>query len=643
VPKWWFRKRRLSEQNRDPTEQEFFRPEDAVAALVREAVQNSLDAKADQMVRVRFLIPGEGLAVPPSKSREWTRGLERHLGCVLPEHASLIDEPMPFVVIEDFGTHGLLGSTAAANKDELGAGKQDFFYFWRNVGITGKTADERGSWGLGKAVYASSSRIRSMFGLTIRSDDAAPVLMGQSVLRIHGLVDPDGMGQPVQHDAYGFFGVPGTRRQEDEDFVAPTVDNGIIKRFRDAFGLARRTEPGLSLVIPFPSEDLSQPEVDAERYAMDVVRQYAHPILRRELEVEIITPTRTIVLDRDGILAAPDSLPWEPEARWRIEAFLLLADGAAGEAVPVRVLGTESFSARWEDMHIPDAELAECRRRFNGGGAVSFRVPLLVRPKDGAACQSHFDVFLQQDDRLKTGSVVFVRQGLTLSEVQGPSAAGLVGLVLVEHADLARLLRDAENPAHTKWIVRSERLKKNFTGGPDRVKFVEAAPRALLRWLLDTEQELDRELLAEYFPDPDPEAEHQGETAAQGKKREKTPPSPSPPPPKRKAIRIQQLADGFAVTRDPSVPLPASCIVVEAAFDCIAGNPFKAWEPFDFSLDRAPVQTSVAGGTIKRISGNRMEVRIDSDSFRLEVRGFPESRDLAVRHRWLKDSEAEAS
>ncbi len=42
MPVWKFRSMKLSEQNRDPIESEFFRREDAVASLVRESIQNSM-------------------------------------------------------------------------------------------------------------------------------------------------------------------------------------------------------------------------------------------------------------------------------------------------------------------------------------------------------------------------------------------------------------------------------------------------------------------------------------------------------------------------------------------------------------------------------------------------------------------------
>ncbi|MFH0965999.1 MAG: hypothetical protein V2A58_18520, partial [Planctomycetota bacterium] len=165
----------LSEQNRDPIESEFFRREDAVASIVRETIQNSLDAADGKgPVVVCFSLSGNEFALSPLDNQEWMKDLRPHLEAAGIEEHPLLDDTMSFLAIEDFGTRGLWGDPAAARKSELdGAGtKEDFFYFWRNVGISGKAGTERGSWGLGKAVYASASLIRSMLGWTIRSSDS---------------------------------------------------------------------------------------------------------------------------------------------------------------------------------------------------------------------------------------------------------------------------------------------------------------------------------------------------------------------------------------------------------------------------------------------------------------------------------------
>ena len=55
------------------------------------------------------------------------------------------------MVVEDFGARGLGGNPLLSNApDPDSKVKEDFFWFWRNIGLSGKTGDDLGRWGLGK-------------------------------------------------------------------------------------------------------------------------------------------------------------------------------------------------------------------------------------------------------------------------------------------------------------------------------------------------------------------------------------------------------------------------------------------------------------------------------------------------------------
>ncbi len=191
---WTFRKMSRAEMNADPVEGEFFTPEGLADALVREAIQNSLDARLGSApVRVRFLLSGEGQALPAENASPYLTGLHDHLNEIEAGRSDTPaqNEPMPFLVIEDFGTRGLCGPPDQ-ECDEVSSPEgshNDFFYFWRNVGRSKKHETERGRWGLGKTVFPASSRINAFFGMTVRSEDNRTLLMGQSVLKMHSIGD----------------------------------------------------------------------------------------------------------------------------------------------------------------------------------------------------------------------------------------------------------------------------------------------------------------------------------------------------------------------------------------------------------------------------------------------------------------------
>ena len=631
-----------SEQNRAPVEAQFF---EDVDSLVREAIQNSLDAvdrtSGDKgPVRVRFFISGNLAAVPRERARVWMTGLSPHLSAAI-EEAVEFDSAMPFLSIEDFGTRGLTGRTDVAREIDIPSGERaDFFYFWRNVGMTGKSGSERGSWGLGKAVYAASSRAHAMLGWSVRANSPPSVLMGQSSLRLHTLYD--GHGRPQQHDAYGFFGefVDG----DDPAFATPVADTDTIDAFRRDFRLERESsERGLSMVIPFPREEFLGAD-GLERLVRAVILHFAYPVLAGQLIVEVASPEETHIIDGSRIESTLKALHWERREaqRDRILELLELTRWTLRNDNAVVPLGTrDTIGASWDQVVLPEDEWQLARERFTSREPVGFSVPVIVRPKAAEKVDTWFRVFLRQRETSQPNLVHFIRQGLTISEIPGVAGTGLVGVVLVDDEHLSRLLRDSENPAHTRWNTRSEKLKARYTGGPARIEFVCAAPRMLLRRLIEGEQDTDTEMLADLFPEPVEDSPMPG-TRKSTKRGRKTQPLPPPPPPRPKPISITRIDGGFVVARNPEIPVsePDDELIIEAAYDCVSGNPFKAWEEYDFQFGR-DLLAEVDGGEIIRAEHNQLRVK-PGQTFKLRVTGFSPTRDLIIRHRWLRNGGAEA-
>ena len=176
-PNWKFRKMNKGEMNVDPIEGEFFSTEALGSlpdALIREAIQNSLDASIPgEQVKVVITFSSLEQTLQPSRSEKYVGGLKSHLeakGSGLIDGARLTD-PMDYLVIEDFGTRGLEGDIKEDEDKGSDGKKNDFFYFWRNIGRAVEGTTARGRWGLGKTVFQAASRINSFFGVTIRRGD----------------------------------------------------------------------------------------------------------------------------------------------------------------------------------------------------------------------------------------------------------------------------------------------------------------------------------------------------------------------------------------------------------------------------------------------------------------------------------------
>lgn len=641
MPNWRFRKLKKSELNRGTTEAEFFRGgESTIDSLVRESIQNSLDATDKAIpgpVRVRFFVSGNGGAVPVENAAPWLKDLGPHLKAAKLAGDEDNAQPASFVVIEDFKTLGLCGSTTAARQTELTELEKEFFYFfWRNVGITGKGGIERGSWGLGKLVYPAASDYRAMFGLTVRKTDGKQYLMGLAGLGQHTL------GSDDWHDAFGFYG-EFEKDPADDDFVLPCEDPEVLTAFRQTFRLKRTNEAGLSVVVPFPRDEEILATGAIEAFACSILHQFAFPLAAGQLTVEVESPSRTIHITRDDLEDVINEIDWSSRTneKTRIRESIDLARWALDNADQVLSLTRKneaSLGASWEELVIAPEELQAARDRFNSRTPVGFEVPVLVRRRSGERQMSRFQVFLRQRDDLPGAHCAFVRQGLTITEVPGPSGSGLVALVVVEDAPLAELLRAAENPAHTRWNVRADRVKEKFVGGDSRVQVVTSAPRELLRQLLNADATVDRELLADLFPEP---SDHGGPIRpgeTKGRKKAKGTITP-PPAPKPKPLRIDRVDGGFVAAHVANVVRSSDELQVEVAFDCESGNPFKLYEVFDFDLSKSPIKVETQDADVMEVRSNRLTLKV-RDGFKLRVTGFDTSRDLILKPRWIPKADA---
>ncbi len=189
---WYFKPKMPGDTIREPIHGEFFAAEaisDPGRALVREAIQNSLDACADgKKVLVRICLSGPDSQARRSDISPYFVGAWEHLQVadngLRPEDIPSATDRCPFLVFEDFGTTGLQGDPAEAFKPKTER-KNNFYHFFRAEGQSDKDASDRGSWGVGKQVFVRASRINTMFGLTVRAEDRRRLLMGRAILKSH--------------------------------------------------------------------------------------------------------------------------------------------------------------------------------------------------------------------------------------------------------------------------------------------------------------------------------------------------------------------------------------------------------------------------------------------------------------------------
>jgi hypothetical protein len=613
-------------QGRDLSEDNFAQETRSnLEILIREALQNPLDARAQDnsgavKVRISVLQAGHFDAdyLAGLLNGEYGSRLEASGGEPLPDF-----ETASVLVLEDFGTIGLQGTWDDQDVDGTG---ENWNAFWFREGEGAKnTTGSNGRAGQGKITYYRIGAARAVFGFTTRKSDGKRLLMGRSAFR----------------RAYPFNGPTKFLRHSfwctGNSQPIPVTDETEIAAFQKAFSLTRLSEPGLSLVIPFPIDFNPQLAIQT------IITEFYYPIACGNLEVSIGgMDIRASNLDAVADHVLPDDAARQKKSSFT-KGFRKLVSGVIEEErngiVPIQLKqGWDKLSSLKEDA-LPEGALDQLRSALEKGERISVRCPVTVRPKKGASIQSWFDVHLEVPEDLERVEEAYIRRDLLIgSEGHLAGSAYLQkarGLTLIREDALSAFLADAEEPTHLKWNGSRPRLAEEYANPQATLRAVRNAAPRLLALISNGMIKQDVKALAKYFTRPADEGKkHAAGGTKQGGK--DTSGGKEPPPPVRKPFRISTGTDRVHVLPNGSAApkreaLPISC-TLELAYEGLDLDPFKAYDPFDFDLaDTGAHSIAVSGATVTDRQGNRIRFDVIDPEFSLEVPGFDPNIRLRAR------------
>lgn len=596
---WYFSKLPEGEPERDPRESEFFNVGDLdpSASLVREIIQNSLDAKhkGNECVNVKFTFGCH----PFSNNSKYYENLVPHLvsSGILPQ-GFVLEGTIPFLLIEDFGTTGLDGHI---NRGEIKVGEKSNYYdFWWQEGKSSKGGQDAGRWGLGKTVFFSASHLRSFWGLTIRQDDQQILLLGKSVMKTHRHTD----GETYKY--FSYF---------TQDTSKPIKEKGVIDDFCNAFSLNRKNEPGLSIVIPYPVE------ITPEAIIRSVIIHYFFPIMKKMLVVEVNNNSSKVTIDNSTLRTISLKQNWEDTA-WQnrdVDSLMKFLENVAqmpdGNMISLEMpKGTPRM-----DEKLLGNNLDKAKESFSANALLGIHVPITIQKTGEAPIGSHFEVYIQKDESLKQADEFYIRSGITISEIKVLGNRRTRALLFARDKVVSTFLGDSESPAHTDWKPRAEELKK-YTLSQSTLSYIKYCMRDIVKILDQPSPGLNPDFLQDIFFLSD-----ETKPGAGGNK--PIPPIPPPPP---QNFNISKIQGGCKITlsdKKPALPFQA---IARFAYDVLRGSPFSNYHPLDFTLNHAPIKVSISHGHIITNNENQITFEVLTKDFELKVTGFDEHRDIVV-------------
>ena len=623
---WQFRRLNPNENSGSSISDDNFSIEErtSVEILVRETLQNPLDARAsaNDKVRVSYRIVELDLADSRVAKSLFSSDWVRHATA-----GQLLQRPMPpkarFLLVEDFGTTGLEG---AYRDSSIDGPSENWNAFWFREGEGAKHARANGGAGQGKITLYLASEIRTVIALTHRKSDGRELLFGCSrFLRNYRLDD--------LHDRWAKEARWGSEPDPERQAV-PIIDNGLIEAAKRELRLRRESLPGTSFIVPLPQDNITEEGIRAA-----VINEFFFAISRGRLEVTI----GDSVLDQKTIVAAAADLGQDSRQSPSFRDFLRLAAGmSASKALATAKSG---WNKAFDESAFDATELSFLKDAFELGEPVVVDLPLHIKTKKGQVQQTTFRVFLQSDLELDRSEELFIRQDLAIDgekKLKSVRAAQpVLALTFIDDPALSEFLVCAEEPTHRTWNAQRPKVKNAYMTPNVFLAAVRNAAAKLVQLVAPVGQR-DETALAVYFTDPAQAISVKKGPSGDTGNRQKPGDVPvvNIPPPKPKPVSFRALKDGFIVRahRVQDVKFRSLECRLETGYATVHGDPFKLWDAADYWLgDSSKFRIEALGAEEIVAEGNELRFRLDRDDASITVRGFDENRQLEVR---LKYKEA---
>lgn len=479
-----------------------------VSLLVREAVQNSIDAVLDKNnpVRMRFFVG----KIDEAKHLKYLESLFPHLNIALSNPLNgIANEDLNFLVVEDFNTKGLKGNTTSKRPiaDPKEKDKDSFYFFEWKTGESNKDSGTGGKWGVGKVVFSFVSHIKTYLVFSSRMRESAPagntnLFFGHNVMKYHDL--ENGERCKAKHRLM---------KKDDNGNLVPYDEPKIIEDFASEWQVQRNLEePGTSIVVPYCFA-----EFNAQTILQCLAQDYFIAFLDGGLECEVsdYSSDEVIVLNRDTLLENIKDLPenLRTDASKSREELLSLCslylskDDDSTTQIKIGISSTKPNS--WNDLEIDQEKLDELTTALESYKpvVVDVEVKIPVREKKEFEVDS-FQVFLQKRDKTRLRTT-FCRHGILIPDASKSLTipSNYVSLTYVPKGSFADMLGVAEDPSHKSWTSKQAKFKEFYKPekfSHDCISYIRDAVNRIISASQNSSAEKDSTSLSKFFPITNP-------------------------------------------------------------------------------------------------------------------------------------------
>ena len=619
---------------------------DEISSLVRESMQNSIDAvlNNDVPVTVRFTVGKQSSKL----NQEYFEEILPHVSQSL--HKNLIPSlgvESKFLVIEDFNTKGLGGSISSIRPSESSQkkyGSNYWFFEWKS-GETNKVTGSRGSWGIGKAVLSAASRMKTILVYSEREESSCPeentqgILFGHSILK-YATVDGARL-RPYRNWM--------TEKVIDGQRIhVPSSELAEIQKFTRDWRVSRKPRKfGTSIVIPFVKDS-----INVKRLIQCIIQDYFVAILDGVVICEVVDENDQLLeLNSTNLIGLIEEMD---------EEGLTLATKSKDELVGFCKMyrnrmedKTEKIEIKvpfdsindWASIKFSDEQKRKFQLDIEQGRCVEFEVETQVpTSRVGMWKSDSFCVLFSKFPSEGISKTLFTRKGIMIPEAHRDSRIpGLLSMVIIEEGDsseLHEMLKLSEGPAHKNWTPKGDKVNALYDvkALKKTISWVKLSALTIHKKMQPDQDVADDRSLAKYFPDEDPIGGSTSEVSVDGENLEGTPEGG------HGGSGGKGTPRGGRLLRIESGQIPGSIFIkainaekmqrkmkfeLEAAYALRGGDSFAAWDSEDFQLEEMYDSENSSGIDIN-FTNNKAFFVLEDKQFSIAFKNFDVYRDLSI-------------
>jgi len=625
----------LTQRNGDPEGKNLtmdnFRIEDKGLSdiLVREVGQNILDARAINSSDGKLLPVTLKINVYKNDSDSGfdftaldsiTKNILPHLDAAGHDLDLLNGESKSVLLVEEFNTTGLSGSTDESSYTGKDPKFQRWNAFWYGEGLEIKNKKDLGKKGQGKITYHLMSGSSCVFALSNQQDGLDNLLFGKCEFKKTHKID----GKPYARKAYYCDLKDGS---SSDPQPVPISDSLKVKRFKESFKITRNKEHGTSWIIPFVPDKL-----DHENIITSFIKEFYIALTLGTLILEIGGKR----IDSGNIIdVMSDCIDIEEREKQYIR-WLITAIKSNEKQIIVKEGWFVAADKAANSNSIEEKEFKTAVDLFDQGKTLSFYIPINIKFINDEAYSGYISIYLKKDYNLSLTIERYVRECLIIEDERWLNniSGKYYGAAIISDSTLMEFLGNAEEASHIKWNHELLRDCCLYVQPKESLSEVRRALPAFAKLLSGEVNQRSEDILSDILSIPVYEVPKVKKSSPKPPPQTPTPPSPPPVPDalivNSDKVGVVELLPGAGFS---ALQYPCYVKLLFAYEPNGEGDAFKDYMHFDFDLSSKEFSIHGTGFNIISQDLNLLEIVITEQIFNLVVSGFTDDKLVVkVRH-----------